>query len=304
MYFLYFFPLTYLEFNTTFIKKQGKIMANQLSNEKKTMAVSMLCEGSSIRSIERITGVHRDTIMRLGVRMGEGCQKIMDEKLRNLSSKLIQVDEVWGFIGMKQKNANEKKVNADGKVAGDVWTWVALDSETKLVPTFAVGDRSQYMANCFIEDLASRLSNRVQLSSDALRAYESAVERAFGANVDYGSIFKTFSHSELAEQRRYSPPDVMYVKRTPVTGSPIVDLISTSHVEKQNHTLRMHCRRLSRLTNAFSKKLENFKAAVALHYGYYNFVKTHTTLRCTPAMEAGVTNSPWTVANLVEMIEG
>jgi IS1 family transposase len=279
-------------------------MANQLSNEKKTMAVSMLCEGSSIRSIERITGVHRDTIMRLGVRMGEGCQKIMDEKLRNLSSKLVQVDEVWGFIGMKQKNANEKKVNANGKVAGDVWTWIALDSETKLVPTFAVGDRSQYMANCFIEDLASRLSNRVQLSSDALRAYEGAVERAFGSQVDYGSIFKTFSHSELAEQRRYSPPDVMHVKRTPVTGSPIVDLISTSHVEKQNHTLRMHCRRLSRLTNAFSKKLENFKAAVALHYGYYNFVKTHTSLRCTPAMEAGVTNSAWTVGNLVEMIEG
>jgi len=279
-------------------------MANQLSNEKKTMAVSMLCEGSSIRSIERITGVHRDTIMRLGIRMGEGCQKIMDEKLRNLSSKLIQVDEVWGFIGMKQKNANEKKVNTDGKVAGDVWTWIALDSETKLVPTFAVGDRSQYMANCFIEDLASRLSNRVQLSSDALRAYESAVERAFGSQVDYGSIFKTFSHSELAEQRRYSPPDVMHVKRTPVTGSPIVDLISTSHVEKQNHTLRMHCRRLSRLTNAFSKKLENFKAAVALHYGYYNFVKTNAAIRCTPAMEAGVTNSAWTVANLVEMIEG
>ena len=172
-------------------------MANQLSTEKKTMAVSMLCEGSSIRSIERIIGVHRDTIMRLGVRMGEGCQKIMDEKLRNLSSKLIQVDEVWGFIGMKQKNANEKKINADRKVAGDVWTWIALDSETKLVPTFAVGDRSQYMANCFIEDLASRLSNRVQLSSDALRAYEGAVERAFGSQVDYGSIFKTFSHSEL-----------------------------------------------------------------------------------------------------------
>jgi IS1 family transposase len=278
-------------------------MANQLSNDKKTMAVSMLCEGSSIRSIERMTGIHRDTVMRLGVRMGEGCQRIMDEKLRNFPCKLVQVDEVWGFIGMKQKNANQKKVNVDGKVAGDVWTWIALDSETKLVPTFAVGDRSQYMANCFIEDLASRLSNRCQLSSDALRAYESAVERAFGSQVDYGSIFKTFSHSELAEQRRYSPPDVMHVKRTPVTGNPIVGLISTSHIEKQNHTLRMHCRRLSRLTNAFSKKLENFKAAVALHYGYYNFVKTHTSLRCTPAMEAGVTNSAWTVAKLVEMIE-
>jgi IS1 family transposase len=279
-------------------------MANQLSNDKKTMAISMLCEGSSIRSIERITGVHRDTVMRLGVRMGEGCKRIMDEKLRNLSCKLVQVDEVWGFIGMKNRTALQKKVNTEKKVAGDVWTWVALDSETKLVPTFAVGDRSQYMANNFIEDLASRLSNRVQLSSDALRAYESAVERAFGAQVDYGSIFKTFSRSELAEQRRYSPPDVMHIKRTPIMGNPVVDLISTSHGEKQNHTLRMHCRRLSRLTNAFSKKLENFKAAVALHYGYYNFVKAHTAIRCTPAMEAGITNSAWTVANLVEMIEG
>jgi IS1 family transposase len=274
---------------------------SQLKTESKITATAMLCEGSSIRSIERITGIHRDTIMRLGVRMGEGCKAIMDEKLRNLSSKLIQVDEVWGFVGMKQRTAFEKKAETQ---AGDVWTWIALDSETKLVPTFAVGDRSQYMANNFIEDLASRLSNRVQLSSDALRAYQSAVDRAFGSEVDYGSILKTFSHSELAQQRRYSPPDVVNIKRTPVFGNPVVDLISTSHVEKQNHTLRMHCRRLSRLTNAFSKKLENFKAAVALHYGYYNFCKTHSTIRCTPAMEAGVTNSAWTVANLVEMIEG
>jgi len=275
-------------------------MANILSTEKKVSAVGMLCEGNSIRSIERMTGIHRDTVMRLGVRMGEGCQRIMDEKMRNLKSSLIQVDEVWGFIGKKQKNADQ----ADRRAGqGDVWTWIALDSETKLVPTFAVGDRSQYMANCFMEDLAARLSHRVQISSDALKAYGSAVERAFGAEVDYGSIFKTFSHTDLAEQRRYSPPDVMHVKRTPVAGNPVVDLISTSHVEKQNHTLRMHCRRLTRLTNAFSKKLENFKAAVALHYGYYNFVKVNGAIRCTPAMEAGVTDSAWTVADLVEMIE-
>jgi len=276
-------------------------MANILSAEKKIAAVGMLCEGNSIRSIERMTGIHRDTVMRLGVRMGEGCQQIMDEKMRNLKSSLIQVDEVWRFIGKKQKNAD----TADRRAGqGDVWTWIALDSETKLVPAFAVGDRSQYMANCFMEDLASRLSHRVQISSDALKAYAGAVERAFGAEVDYGSIYKTFSHTDLAEQRRYSPPDVMHIKRTPVAGNPVVDLISTSHVEKQNHTLRMHCRRLTRLTNAFSKKLENFKAAVALHYGYYNFVKVNGAIRCTPAMEAGVTNSAWTVADLVEMIEG
>lgn len=188
--------------------------------------------------------------------------------------------------------------------AGDIWTWVALDSETKLVPTFAVGDRSQYMANTFIEDLASRLSHRVQISSDALRAYTDAVERAFGAAVDYGSIVKTFSHSDLEEQRRYSPPEVMSVERIPISGNPVVDLISTSYVEKQNHTLRMHCRRLTRLTNAFSKKLENFKSAVALHYAYYNFVKSNIAIRCTPAMAAGVTDTFWTVRDLVEMVEG
>jgi len=275
-------------------------MANNLTIEKKATAVSMLCEGTSIRAVERITGIHRDTIMRLGVRMGEGCKRIMDEKLRNLPCRVIQVDEVWGFVGMKQKTAQKLKA---GPECGNVWTWIALDSETKLVPTFAVGDRTQYMANEFMEDLASRLSHRVQISSDALRAYGDAVERAFGAEVDYGSILKTFSHTDLAEQRRYSPPDVMHVERKAVMGNPVVDLISTSHVEKQNHTLRMHCRRLTRLTNAFSKKLENFKAAVALHYGYYNFVKTNGAIRCTPAMEAGVTDSAWTVTDLVEMIE-
>jgi IS1 family transposase len=238
--------------------------------------------------------------MRLGVRMGEGCQAIMDEKLRNLDSRLIQVDEVWGFIGMKKKTA--RRLERRGQV-GDVWTWVALDAQTKLVPTFAIGDRSQYMANCFMEDLASRLSHRVQISSDALRHYHSAIERGFGAEVDYGSIIKTYGHTELEEQRRYSPPEVVSVERVPVQGAPVVDLISTSYVEKQNHTLRMHCRRLSRLTNAFSKKFENFRAAVALHYGYYNFVKFNGAIRCTPAMAAGVCSSAWTVRDLVEMIE-
>jgi IS1 family transposase len=273
---------------------------NRLSKDKQIMAVSMLCEGSSIRSVERINGIHRDTVMRLGVRMGEGCRQIMDDKMRNLPCRLLQVDEVWGYVGMKQKTAlrNHRKHGV-----GDVWTWIALDSETKLVPTFAVGDRSGYMADCFIEDLASRLSNRVQLSSDALRAYADAVERAFGAEVDYGSILKTFGQGDVDEQRRYSPAKITGVRRMPVQGQPHIDLISTSHVEKQNHTLRMHCRRLTRLTNAFSKKLENFKAAVALHYAYYNFLKSNIAIRCTPAMAAGVTDTFWTVRDLVEMIE-
>ena len=275
-------------------------MANQLTLEKKTAAVSMLCEGNSIRSIERMTGIHRDTVMRLGIRMGEGSKAIMDEKLRNLNSKVIEIDEIWGFIGMKNKTA--KALGAD-ETKGDVWTWIAIDAETKLVPTFAVGDRTQATADPFMEDLASRLTHRVQISTDSLRAYEGAIERAFGTDVDYGSIVKTYSSAQLEEQRRYSPPEVVKVERMVVSGSPDADLISTSYVEKQNHTLRMHCRRLSRLTNAFSKKLENFKAAVALHYAYYNFVKMHGSLRCTPAMAAGVVTSPWTVAELVEMIE-
>jgi len=276
-------------------------MSNKLSTDRKATAVSMLCEGNSIRSIERMTGIHRDTVMRLGIRMGEGCKKIMDEKFRGLDSRVIEIDEVWGFVGMKQKTANLTNASDD---KGDVWTWVALDAETKLVPTFAVGERNQVIADTLMEDLAARLTHRVQISTDSLRAYEGAIERAFGTDVDYGSIVKTFSSAQLDEMRRYSPPEVVKVERMVVSGNPDTDLISTSYVEKQNHTLRMHCRRLSRLTNAFSKKLENFKAAVALHYGYYNLVKMHKSIRCTPAMAAGVVTSPWTVANLVEMIEG
>lgn len=274
-------------------------MANTLPIEKQIAVISALAEGSSIRSIERMTGVHRDTIMRLGVRVGQGCKRLMDDKLRNLACRRVEIDEVWGFVGMKAKTA--KKLGA-GPEMGDVWTWIALDADTKLVPAFAVGDRGQMVADAFIEDLAGRLTHRVQISTDALRAYESAIERAFGTDVDYGSIVKTFSSAQLEEQRRYSPPEVVAVERQVISGNPDPNLISTSHVEKQNHTLRMHCRRLSRLTNAFSKKLENFKAAVALHFAYYNFVKIHKSLRCTPAMAAGVVSSPWTVADLLANI--
>ena len=274
-------------------------MANVLSPEKKTAVIGALAEGNSIRAIERMTGIHRDTVMRLGVRVGEGCRVLMDAKFRNLGCRVIEVDEVWGFIGMKQKTARLNKATG----VGDVWTWVALDAESKLVPSFACGERSMYMATAFMDDLASRLSHRVQISSDALALYTDAVERAFGSEVDYGSIVKTFSHTDLAEQRRYSPPEVIQVKRKAVKGAPDMRLISTSYVEKQNHTLRMHCRRLSRLTNAFSKKFENFKAAVALHYAYYNFVKINSAVRCTPAMAAGVESSVWTVGDLVRTVE-
>ncbi len=219
-------------------------MANKLSTSKKVLAVSALCEGSSIRSIERMTGIHRDTIMRLGVRIGQGCAAIMDEKMRDLPCKDLQVDEIWGFIGKKERNVYYGEL---GK--GDIWTFIALDSESKLIPSFRVGRRDTVTAQAFLEDLASRMKNRVQLSSDALRAYRDCVEKAFGCEVDYGQIVKIFAQSDVEAQRRYSPPQVISVTRNPIAGNPDKSRICTSHIEKQNHTLRMHCRRLSRLTN-------------------------------------------------------
>lgn len=271
-------------------------MANNLTTEKKVTAVAMLAEGNSIRSIERMTGIHRDTIMRLGVRVGEACAKIQDEKMRGLSCKQIEVDEIWGFVGSKKKNAVRT-----GNY-GDVWTFIALDVDSKLIPAFVVGKRDAYHAKAFIADLAERVSSRVQLSSDSLSTYVDAVERGFGSEVDYGQISKTYSVVALNKEAasRYSPAEVVKVEKTIVTGMPDVDRISTSHVEKQNHTLRMHCRRLTRLTNAFSKKVENFEAAVALNFAYYNFCKTHGAIRMTPAQAAGVESSAWTVAELVE----
>src|SRR6267378_4247675 len=233
-------------------------MANNLETEKKVMAVSMLAEGNSIRSIERMTGIHRDTIMRLGVRVGEGCAKVQDERMRGLSCKQIEVDEIWGFIGAKRRNA--KRVGA----YGDVWTFIALDADTKVIPCFVVGKRDTYHARAFMDDLASRMANRIQVSTDALSAYPDAIERGFGSEVDYGQIVKTYSVSNLNKEAasRYSPADVVKVERTIVAGMPDVNRITTSHVESQNLTLRMHCRRLTRLTNAFSKKFDNFHAAV------------------------------------------
>jgi IS1 family transposase len=271
-------------------------MANNLETGKKILAVSMLAEGNSIRSIERVTGVHRDTVMRLGVRIGEGCKRIMDEKLRNLNCTQIECDEIWGFVGAKRKNAD--RVGA----FGDVWTFIALDSDSKLIPSFVVGKRDAYHADMFMDDLASRMGKRIQISTDGLAAYPDAIDRGFGAEVDYGQVIKTYSVTNLTQNAagRYSPAEVVKAERTVVCGMPDVRRISTSHIESQNLTLRMHCRRLTRLTNAFSKKIENFEAAVALNFAYYNFCKVHSSIRCTPAMEAGVESSQWTVSELVE----
>lgn len=268
-------------------------MANTLSTEKQAVAISALCEGNSIRSVERMTGIHRDTVMRLGARVGMACRDLMDETMRELPCAKIEVDEIWGFVGKKQRNLSE----TDSLELGDVWTWVAIDPESKAVPSFRVGKREVADANAFIADVASRMTNRIQLSSDGLNAYPGAVEAVFGGDVDYGTIVKTFRTTD--GEGRYSPGEIETAKRTTISGEQF--RVCTSYVERQNLTMRTHMKRLARLTLAFSKKLENFRAATALHFAYYNFVKVHSTIRCTPAMALGVSSRLWKVEDLVAL---
>ena len=273
-------------------------MPNVLTKDKQIAIISGLAEGMSMRALMRVTGVHRDTICRLGVRVGQVCARMMDQRLRNLECHYLEFDEIWGFIGKKEKHRRE----TDDPTLGDVWTFCAIDAETKLVPSFKVGKRDHFTANAFVSDVASRLRNRPQISSDGLRAYIEAVENAFGLGVDFGMIIKSYGvdRGEHHQERRYSAPEVTSMQKIDVMGRPERDLISTSHIERLNGTTRLHMRRLTRLTYAFSKKLENFEAAVALHFAYYNFVKTHSSIRCTPAMAAGVEKSFLTVGDLVE----
>jgi IS1 family transposase len=271
-------------------------MANVLNTDKQIAVIGALAEGSSIRSIERITGVHRDTIMRLGVKVGKGCTALMDAKMRDLSCARLEMDEIWAFVGKKDRN-----LRPDDRAVGSVWTFCAIDAETKLVPAFKVGGRDTATANAFVQDVASRMKNRVQISTDGLRAYVEAIEKSFGADVDFAQIVKTYGREEeVSDNRRYSAPEFVSSEKKVITGSPDERLISTSYVERLNATTRLHMRRLTLLTLAFSKKRENFEAAVGLHFAYYNFVKRHNTLRCTPAMAAGVEREFWTVGNLVE----
>ncbi len=271
-------------------------MANVLNTDKQVAVIAALAEGSSIRSIERITGVHRDTIMRLGVKVGKGCTSLMDAKMRDLSCNRLEMDEIWGFVGKKERNV---KLEDDPRL-GSVWTFCAIDAETKLVPAFKVGERDAATADAFLQDVASRMAKRVQISTDGLAAYREAIEKSFGADADYAQIVKTYGHAETSANRRYGAPEFVSCEKKVIAGNPEVRFISTSYVERLNATTRLHMRRLTRLTLAFSKKRENFEAAVGLHFAYYNFVKRHNTLRCTPAMAAGVESKFWTVGELVE----
>jgi IS1 family transposase len=272
-------------------------MANVLKKDKQVAALSMLLEGSSVRSTERITGVHRDTILRLMVRVAGACADFSNRTMRDLNCNRLEVDEIWAFVAKKSKNVRESD---DWSRIGDQYTFVALDPETKLIPSYKVGKRTAYTTMEFIDDLAARLGRRVQISSDAFPAYYHAIATAFPNGVDYASVVKDYEETP-AGRGRYSPPRVVRIEKDDLIGTPDLELASTSLVERSNLSIRTHCRRLTRLSLGFSKKLENFKASMDLYFCFYNFVRFHRTIKATPAMEAGVLPSALSIGDLVDM---
>ena len=273
---------------------------NRLPVEKRVQIVAALVEGNGIRATARMADVSTNTVMKLLADLGTACSEFQDKALQNLNCKRIQVDEIWSFCYSKQKNVPEKHRGEFGY--GDVWTWTAIDADTKLVPSWHVGLRSASDAATFIEDLASRLASHVQITSDGLRVYIDAIEGAFGADVDYAMLVKLYG-SDPDNERRYSPAVCTGIEKTTINGDPDPKHVSTSFVERQNLTMRMSMRRFTRLTNAFSKKVQNHAAAIALHFMWYNFGRIHKTLRCTPAMEAKVTDHVWTIAEIVGLLD-
>lgn len=277
---------------------ENRAIMNRSSIEKRTQVITALVEGNSLRSTVRMTGAAMNTVLKLLADVGEACEQYQDATLRNLTCKRIQCDEIWQFCYAKNKNVPAEKKGQFGY--GDVWTWVALDADTKLVPCYAIGDRSAGTAYAFMRDLASRLRSRVQLTTDGHRAYLSAVEDVFGAEIDYAMLVKLYGNESEKEQR-YSPPECIGCQTAEIAGHPDPKHISTSFVERQNLTMRMSMRRFTRLTNAFSKKVENLGYAVALHYMWYNFARIHKTLRVTPAMEAGIADHVWNMEEIVRL---
>ena len=274
-------------------------LMNRLSIDRRVRVVAALVEGNGINATARMTGVSKPTILKLLADLGTACALYQDRTLRNLASRRIQCDEIWQFCYAKQKNVPTAKNAPD--VAGDVWTWVALDADTKLVPSWLVAGRDIGSAYTFMHDLADRLTSRVQLTTDGYRVYLEAVESAFYTGIDYAMLHKIYGTSD--HERTYSPAPCLGINVKTISGHPDPKHVSTSYVERQNLTMRMSMKRFARLSNGFSKKIENHAHAVALHYMHYNFVRIHNTLRTTPAQAAGVTDRLWEIADIVSLLD-
>lgn len=273
---------------------------NRLSTEDRVRILRALCEGCSLRSTSRMVGVSINTVTKLLIEAGCACTRYQRDVMRNLPCKSLQLDEIWGFVYAKEKNVPTLKKPQAG--AGSIWTWVALCSTTKIVPCWLVGPRDGPTASAFVKDLAERLKHRVQVNTDGLRAYVQAMEDGFGGEVDHAVLIKVYGE-QAKDEARYSPPECVGCQKLVGNGNPNLEAASTSFIERQNLTLRMRNRRLTRLTNAFSKKVANLEHSIALHFFAYNFITFHKTLKMPPALKAGVAKEPWSYEQLVELVE-
>ncbi|WP_043836364.1 DDE-type integrase/transposase/recombinase [Muricoccus aerilatus] len=274
---------------------------NKLPLAKRVQALSMLCEGSSMRSVSRVVGLSINTVAKLLVDAGEACAAHHDEAVRGVKAKRVQCDEIWSFTYAKAKNVPTAKAAPDA--AGDTWTWTALDADSKLIISYLIGGRDAGYAQVFMQDVADRLADRVQLTTDGLRAYLDATEAAFGGDVDYAQLIKLYGDLPESAKGRYSPAECTGIRKLTIEGRPDAKHVSTSYVERQNLTMRMQMRRFTRLTNGFSKKALNHAHMVALYTCWYNFVRIHKTLRCTPAMAAGLTDRLWSMEDVVALLQ-
>jgi IS1 family transposase len=290
-----------LTFTLDTVKQKGHYhLMNKLSRTERAKILGLMVEGMSLRAISRVTGASKNTVVKLLEDAGEAFSDYQDRTMRNLTCKRIQVDEIWAFVYAKAKNVKTAKTAPEE--AGDIWAWMAIDADTKLIPSFYVGSRDADAAQHFISDLARRLANRVQLTSDGHKPYLAAVEQAFGASIDYAMLIKHYGEP-VGALGRYSPGECTGIDLRRVEGRPDLAHVSTSYVERANLTTRMGNRRFTRLTNAFSKKAENHAHSVAIHTMHYNFVRIHQTLRCTPAMAAGVSATLWELEDMVRVLE-